>query len=75
VTETIYKLRARVAALSKTRPANDAELIEAKSSLKASVITDRIQSLSQNPPPLTARQREVILSAFAGFKPQGGDGA
>lgn len=68
----VFGARARVAALTKSRKSDDPELAIAKSELRAIVVTERIKELSKNPPPLTDRQREVILSAFAGFTPVGG---
>lgn len=72
--QTIYSLRARVAALSRKRVPNHPELVRARRNLNAALIAKRIGELSTNPPPLTPRQREVIMSAFAGFAIVGGDG-
>ena len=71
--QAILAARARVAGLSRSRDDDDPELVTARSTLKAEMLAERIRVLSENPPPLTDRQREVIMSAFAGFTPSGGD--
>lgn len=60
--------RGRVAALSRSRPANDPELLAAKSELAAANLEAYVRRIVEAAPPLTADQREAILAAFAGFK-------
>ncbi|SDV00469.1 hypothetical protein SAMN04488544_3323 [Microlunatus sagamiharensis] len=54
--------RARVASLTRSRPANDPDLIAARQSLKASRLADHIRSVVESAPPLTTEQRARIAS-------------
>ena len=70
--------RARVASLSRSRPADDPDLVAARLRLKAARVEDYVSRVIADVPPLTAEQRDVILAAFAGFTPTqhvGGDAA
>lgn len=52
--------RGRVAALSRSRPADDPELIEARRNLAACGLEEYVQKLIANWPPLSPEQLERI---------------
>ena len=61
--------RARVASLTRSRPADDPELIAARESLKASRVDEYIRKVVADAPPLTPEQRDrlsVLLSSPRG---------
>ena len=61
--------RARVASLSRSRTADDPELIAARARLKSARADEYVSRVIADAPPLTAEQRDAILAAFAGFTP------
>ena len=54
--------RARVASLTRSRPADDPDLITARVNLKAARLEDHITKLVADWPPLTPEQRDRIAS-------------
>lgn len=63
--------RARYASLTRSRPADDPERINALRGMKAARLADTAESIvakADEYPPLTPTQREAIIAAFAGFK-------
>lgn len=56
--------RAKVAALSRDRAPNDPKLTEAKNRLRVLTFEDRVRSLVENAPPLTAEQMDRIAALF-----------
>lgn len=52
--------RAKVAALSRSRSANDAELTKARRDLAAERLAEYVQRVVANAPPLTDEQRATI---------------
>ena len=61
--------RARVASLTRSRPADDPELVAAREALKASAVEKYIRKVVADAPPLTPEQRDrlsVLLSAPGG---------
>ncbi|WP_127818235.1 hypothetical protein [Microbacterium sp. CPCC 204701] len=59
-TSTIYQQRARVSALSRHRPADDPELIEATLNLREAKLEEHIRRVVEAAPPLTAAQRDRL---------------
>lgn len=53
-------LRARVASLSRSRRANDPELLEARAALKALKLEEAVERALREAPPLTTEQRARI---------------
>lgn len=61
--------RARVASLSRSRPSNDPDLLQARSDLRAARLADAIQKTVAQAPPLTDEQRRqlaMLLSPVGG---------
>ena len=58
--------RARVAVLTRHRPADDPELIEARRNLKALRLEDHVKAVVDSAPPLTEAQRERIHQILHG---------
>ena len=54
--------RGRVAALTRSRPDDDPELVEARRRLAELRLADNVQKLVDAAPPLTDAQRERIIS-------------
>ncbi|MHC9294186.1 hypothetical protein ACRCUN_17115 [Mycobacterium sp. LTG2003] len=54
--------RGRVAALSRSRPADDPELLEAKRNLAALSLEDYVRRVVASAPPLTDEQRDRIAA-------------
>jgi len=52
--------RARVAALTRSRPAGDPDLIRARQNLKAERLADHIRETVDAAPPLTVEQRDRL---------------
>lgn len=52
--------RARVAALTRSRPADDPDLIRARQNLRAERLADCIRETVDAAPPLTAEQRDRL---------------
>lgn len=57
--------RARVASLSRSRPADDPDLVDARRDLIASRAEEYIRKLVDAAPPLTAEQRSRLAALFA----------
>lgn len=65
--------RARVAALSRDRAADDPELVEARRSLRAELLMQHMRELVASAPPLTNEQVEAIAALLrAGASVSGG---
>lgn len=64
--------RAKVAALSRSRRADDSELIEARRNLKAAKLEEYVARVVAQAPPLTDEQAHRIASLL---RPYGGDAA
>lgn len=58
--------RARVASLSRSRTANDPDLIAARQALKAARLADHIRRTVAEAPPLTAEQRDRLALLLRG---------
>ncbi|WP_344054452.1 hypothetical protein [Microbacterium lacus] len=58
--------RARVASLSRSRSADDPDLIAARRDLRAARIEDYIQRVVATAPPLTADQRSRLAALLVG---------
>lgn len=58
--------RARVAILTRHRPADDPELIASKQRLKAMMLEDHVVRVVSEAPPLTADQIDRIASILRG---------
>lgn len=58
--------RARVAALSRHKPPDDPDLLEAKRSLRAAVLAARIRESVAESPPLTDAQRSKLAVLLLG---------
>ena len=52
--------RARIASLSRSRPSDDPELVDAKRGLDAAKISDYIERVLAEAPPLTDAQRTAL---------------
>lgn len=61
---SLTKERARVAALSRSRPDNDPDLIEARRTLKANRLTQYVARTIATGPPLTSAQLDHIAVAL-----------
>ena len=68
----VYAHRARVAALSRYRSSEDSDLLNTKAALATETLAAHIRKVVAAAPPLTAEQRDTIMSAFAGFDPSRG---
>ncbi|MGC5246435.1 hypothetical protein ACPXB3_05870 [Gordonia sp. DT219] len=63
--------RAKIAALSRSRTADDPELIAAHRDLRAERLADHVQKVLADAPPLTDAQRERIAALLrVGPRPQ-----
>lgn len=58
--------RARVASLSRSREADDPDLINARRNLKAARLSDYIKRVVAEAPPLSAEQRSHLAGLFDG---------
>lgn len=67
--------RARVASLSRSRPADDPALISAKRDLRAAHLADYIAKTLASAPPLTNEQREMLALLLTSSTPAGGAAA
>ena len=67
--------RGRVAALSRSRDANDPDLINARLELRAARLADYIQRTVNAAPPLTAEQRDRLALLLASPASIGGPDA
>lgn len=65
-TSPTLRERGRVASLSRSREADDPELLDARRSLAVAKLQAFIERELKNAPPLTDRQREDIAAMFAG---------
>lgn len=60
------KDRAKVASLSRVRPQNDPELVEARRNLKAAKLEEYVARVVATAPPLTEDQKHRIASLLGG---------
>lgn len=58
--------RAKVASLTRSRPADDPELAEARQNLKAARLESHIVRILEEAPPLSDDQRRRLAGLFAG---------
>lgn len=58
--------RARIASLSRSRAADDPDLIEARRNLRAASLEAHVLRILDEAPPLTADQRQRIAGLLAG---------
>ena len=58
--------RARVASLSRSRAADDPELVKARTNLKAERLADHIRNVVDEAPPLSAEQRDRLAVLLRG---------
>lgn len=68
-TESWTSQRAKVASLSRSRPANDPELVEARQNLKALKLEEYVRRVVDQAPPLTPEQADRIAALL---RPAGG---
>ena len=68
-TESWTSQRAKVASLSRSRSANDPELIEARQNLKALKLEEHVAKIVAEAPPLTPEQADKIAALL---RPVGG---
>ncbi len=61
--------RARVAALTRSRPADDPELIEARRAFKKERLAEQVRRAVSEPPALTGEQLAEIGAILAGGSP------
>lgn len=66
--------RGRIAALTRSRPADDPELIEARRRLRAARLTDHVAKALADRPPLSQEQREAIARLLLGSGRAAGGG-
>lgn len=64
--------RAKVASLSRSRPANDPELVAARRNLKAIRLEEYVARVVAEAPPLTDEQRDRIATLLRPSKIGGG---
>lgn len=64
--------RAKVASLSRSRPANDPELVAARRNLKAIRLEEYVEKVVAEAPPLTDEQRDRIATLLRPSKIGGG---
>lgn len=60
----ILNERARVAALTRSRAADDPELVDARRNLAAAKLEDYIRRVVDEAPPLTGEQRDRLTAAL-----------
>ena len=58
--------RARVASLTRSRPATDPELVDARQKLKAERLAEHVTKVVAQAPPLTPAQRDRIAVLLRG---------
>jgi hypothetical protein len=58
--------RGRVAALSRSRTANDPELVDARQNMRAERLAEYVTKVVDESPPLTSEQRERIAAILRG---------
>jgi hypothetical protein len=58
--------RARVASLTRSRPPDHPDLIEARRSLRAERLAEHVRKVVETSPPLTPAQRDRIASILRG---------
>lgn len=68
-TQSWTSQRAKVASLSRSRPANDPELIEARQNLKALKLEEYVRNVVDQAPPLRPDQADRIAALL---RPAGG---
>lgn len=74
--QKISRPRAKIAALSRSRTADDPELVEARRDLKAAKLEDYIRRVVAEAPPLTDQQRELLAGLLRPVpRHQGADAA
>lgn len=66
MTAEARQLRGRIAGLSRVRPTNDPELVDARRDLTAVRLQDHITETLAAAPPLTDDQRARLAGLFAG---------
>ena len=71
---SIFLVRGRVAALSRSRSADDSELVDAKRSLAEKKIAAYVEKVLAQAPPLTDEQRTKLADLLRPVR-QGGDAA
>jgi len=71
---SIFHERGRVAALSRSRSADDSELVDAKRSLAEKKIAAYVEKVLAQAPPLTDEQRTKLADLLRPVR-QGGDAA
>ena len=64
--------RARIASLTRSRPADDPDLVEARRNLKAIRLEEHVAKVVAEAPPLTSEQRDRIAALLRPI-PAGGD--
>lgn len=67
----LLRERGRVASLTRSRPADDPELIEARRNLRAEKLAEYVARVVAEAPPLTDAQRDRIAALL---RPAGGGG-
>lgn len=65
ISQPVASARGSVAALSRSRSADDPELVEARNRLAAANIEDYVSRVVRDAPPLTPEQRDRIAALLA----------
>lgn len=73
VAPAVGSARARVGALSRSRPADDPEFIDAKRALSEAKITAFVERVLAQAPPLTDEQRTRLAELFRPARPHTSD--
>jgi hypothetical protein len=61
---TLFRERGRYAALTRSRPADDPELLEAQRCMREEALLAAIKRALKNAPPLTGQMRDRIIALF-----------
>ena len=62
MSESWKQERARIAGLTRSRPANHPDLIEARRRMRAELLAEHVAKVVAEAPPLTVEQRERIAA-------------
>lgn len=75
VDPTVAKIRARVAGMSRTRPADDPELVTERDRLRTARVDQYINKLVSEAPPLNDQQRHLLAGLLQPLPNEGGKAA
>ena len=66
ISPAVARERARIASLTRSRTADDPDLVEARRNLRAASLESHIQRVLAEAPPLSADQRTRLAGLFSG---------